>query len=70
MALAEKEGKPMNELTVEQFKSVDDRFANDVLQVFDYDRSVELKSAAGGTSKSAVREQISLLRRAIGARED
>lgn len=70
VALAEKEGKPMNELTVEQFKSVDDRFANDVLQVFDYDRSVELKSAAGGTSKSAVREQISLLRRAIGARED
>ena len=60
----------MNKLTVEQFKSVDDRFANDVLQVFDYDRSVELKSAAGGTSKSAVEEQIRLLRGVIGARDD
>ena len=65
VALAEKEGKPMDKLTVAQLQSVDDRIGDDVLDVFDYDRSVEMKSAAGGTSKSSVQQQIKALREAI-----
>lgn len=61
VALAEKEGKPMDKLTVEQLQGVDKRFGNDVLEVFNYERSVEMKSAMGGTSKSAVEEQIKIL---------
>jgi len=48
VALAEKEGKPMDKLTIEQLQGVDNRFEKDVLDVFDYERSVEMKSAIGG----------------------
>lgn len=62
VALAEKEKKPMDKLTIEQLQGVDSRFGHDALDVFDYERSVEMKSAIGGTSKSAVMEQIRSLR--------
>lgn len=65
VALAENEKLPMDKLTVEQLQSVDSRFGRDVLSVFDYERSVEMKSATGGTSRSAVREQIRILRASI-----
>ncbi|MCJ1256896.1 argininosuccinate lyase [Lignoscripta atroalba] len=61
VSLAEKEGIPMDKLTIEQLQGVDSRFGKDVLDVFDYARSVEMKSATGGTSKSAVKEQIKVL---------
>ncbi|KXT17600.1 hypothetical protein AC579_10134 [Pseudocercospora musae] len=62
VALAEKEGKPMDMLTFEQLKGVDSRFEKDVLSVFDYQKSVEMRSAKGGTSKSAVLEQIEAIK--------
>ncbi|KAI5298855.1 hypothetical protein KEM56_003722 [Ascosphaera pollenicola] len=65
VALAEKEGLAMDQLTLEQFKGVDERFGNDVLDVFDYERAVELKLAPGGTSIAAVTAQISNLRSKI-----
>ncbi len=61
VALGEKEGIPLDKLTMEQLQAVDGRFGKDVLSVFDYERSVEMKSAIGGTSKSAVRGQIKIL---------
>lgn len=67
VALAEKEGKPMDKLTVEQLQGVDKRFGKDVLEVFNYERSVDMKSAIGGTSKSAVEEQIKILKEMLGA---
>jgi len=63
VALGEDEKKGINELTIEQFKSVDKRFGDDVLSVFDYERSVELKSTTGGTSRSAVLEQLEALKK-------
>ncbi|KXT03723.1 hypothetical protein AC578_5148 [Pseudocercospora eumusae] len=62
VALAENEGKPMDTLTFEQLKGVDSRFEKDVLSVFDYQKSVEMRSAKGGTSKSAVLEQIEAIK--------
>ncbi len=62
VALAETEGKSMDELTVEQLQGVDKRFGEDVRDVFNYKRSVEMKSASGGTSRSAVEEQIKILK--------
>lgn len=52
----------MDKLTVEQLQGVDNRFGKDVLDVFNYERSVEMKSATGGTSRSAVEEQIKILK--------
>lgn len=65
VALSEDEGKPMDKLSLEQLQGVDKRFGRDVLDVFDYQRSVEMKSAIGGTSRSAVMAQIELLKEII-----
>ncbi len=65
VALSEDEDKPMDKLSFEQLQGVDKRFGRDVLNVFDYQRSVEMKSAIGGTSKSAILEQIELLKDTI-----
>jgi argininosuccinate lyase len=56
----------MDKLSIQQLQSVDSRFGNDVLEVFNYERSVEMKSAIGGTSKSAIKEQIETLKSIIG----
>lgn len=66
VALAEDENKGMDQLTVKQFQGVDKRFGDDVLSVFDYERSVELKSTTGGTSRSAVLEQLEALKKSLG----
>jgi argininosuccinate lyase len=65
VALAEKEHVPMDKLSIQQLQGVDSRFGDDVLEVFNYERSVEMKSAIGGTSKSAVQEQIRILQSVI-----
>ncbi|KAF1355256.1 L-Aspartase-like protein [Delphinella strobiligena] len=62
VALAEKESTPMDQLSFEQLQTVDSRFEKDILEVFDYQKSVEMRSASGGTSKSSVLEQTKVLR--------
>ncbi|KAI1337572.1 L-Aspartase-like protein [Xylariaceae sp. FL0016] len=62
VALSEKTGTPMNELSYEQLKGVDARFEKDIHEYFDYERSVEMRSAKGGTSKECVLEQIKVMR--------
>lgn len=60
VALAEKKNKPMDKLSHEDLQLVDKRFGTDF--VFDFDKSVEMRSATGGTSKSSVQEQIEALK--------
>lgn len=62
VALAEKTSVPMDTLSLEQLKTVDARFDEDVQTCLDYERAVELKDAVGGTSRRAVLEQTSVLR--------
>ena len=50
----------MDKLSHADLQSVDGRLGADF--VFDYEKSVELRSAKGGTSKSSVREQIRVLK--------
>jgi argininosuccinate lyase len=65
VALAERCGVPMDQLSFEQLQQVDSRFDNDVMDCFNYLSSVEARSAKGGTSKSAVLEQIEVLKKMI-----
>ena len=62
VALSENTSTPMDKLSAAQLSEVDHRFEKDASKAFDPERSVELKSATGGTSKSAIREQIIVLR--------
>lgn len=65
VALAEKTGTPMDKLSFEQLKSIDDRFEPDIKDSFNFEQSVEMRSAKGGTSKACVEEQIKVLRQTI-----
>ncbi|KAK5116658.1 argininosuccinate lyase [Meristemomyces frigidus] len=68
VALAERERKPMDQLSFAELQGVDGRFEKSVMEVFDYEKSVEMRSAKGGTSKAAVLEQIEVLRLALEAK--
>lgn len=61
VALSEQTNTPMDQLTYEQLRGVDARFGEDIAQAFDYEKSVEMRSAKGGTSKESVLEQIRVL---------
>ncbi|KAI9833464.1 MAG: hypothetical protein M1819_003622 [Sarea resinae] len=65
VALAERERVPMDTLSAQQLAGVDPRFEADVRDVFDFERSVEMRNVAGGTSRGAVTEQIEILRKAL-----
>lgn len=42
-------------------QEVDNRFGDDVLDCFNYKKSVEYRTAKGGTSKASVKEQIEVV---------
>ena len=60
VALAEKRNVPMDTLSHDDLQAIDSRFGADF--EFNYQKSVELRTAKGGTSKSSVQEQISVLK--------
>ncbi|SCU86820.1 LADA_0E00474g1_1 [Lachancea dasiensis] len=52
----------IDQLTVAQYKEIDARFGEDVVDVFDFEVSVERRTATGGTAKCAVLKQIKSLK--------
>mmetsp|Transcript_63791 Transcript_63791/g.94754 ORF Transcript_63791/g.94754 Transcript_63791/m.94754 type:complete len:441 (+) Transcript_63791:587-1909(+) len=56
--LAEEKKVSIDTLTLEQLQGIDSRFEADVMNVWDYEVSVERKSSIGGTSKKTVLDQI------------
>ncbi|CAN6608404.1 hypothetical protein TRVA0_003S04434 [Trichomonascus vanleenenianus] len=62
VAKAEKESlSGIDQLTLEQYKEIDSRFEADVKDVFNFEASVERRTAIGGTAKSAVLAQLKSL---------
>jgi argininosuccinate lyase len=55
--LAEEQKVCIDTLTLEQLQAIDARFEQDVMEVWDYEVSVERKSSTGGTSKQSVLDQ-------------
>lgn len=55
----------IDQLTMEQFKSIDERFGDDVKETFSFEVSVERRTAIGGTAKSAVLKQLEALQSEI-----
>lgn len=62
VAYSEKTGIPMDKLKYADFQRIDSRFGEDVLTCFNYEHSVEMHSAPGGTAKASVLEQIKHLK--------
>jgi len=65
VAHSEKTGTPMDQMKLADFQNIDSRFGPDILDVFNYEYSVECHSAAGGTAKKSVQEQIKVLKASL-----
>ncbi|CAE6490160.1 unnamed protein product [Rhizoctonia solani] len=65
VALAESLGVQLSDLTLEQYKKLSPKFDEDVVSVFDFERSVEQRNAIGGTSRQTVERQVAVLRKAL-----
>ena len=65
--MAELQAVPLSELTLDDLLTLHDAFTEDVLNVWNFERSVEQRDAAGGTSRRAVAEQIAKLRAWLAA---
>jgi len=63
VALAEKEGVHLSQLSHQQFVSVSPLFNSDITTIWNYQKSVEQYTAQGGTAKSSVQRQVTLLRK-------
>lgn len=60
--LAEERGVPLSGLTVADLQGLHPAFGEDVAEVWSYERSVEQRDAAGGSSRRAVLAQVEALR--------
>ncbi|KAJ3735413.1 argininosuccinate lyase [Lentinula guzmanii] len=66
VALAESRKCQLNELTFADYKSLNDKFTEDVHDVFDFEASVERRQAIGGPSRKMIDRQITVLREVLG----
>lgn len=65
VALAEARRCQLNDLNVDDYKKLHPKFDDDVVQVFDFEASVERRMAIGGPSRKTLDRQISVLRAAL-----
>ncbi|KAH8117350.1 argininosuccinate lyase [Phellopilus nigrolimitatus] len=65
VALAELRKCQLNELTLDDYSNLSEKFTEDVRSVFDFEASVERRNAIGGTSKEMVARQVKVLREAL-----
>lgn len=67
MALAEARKCQLNDLSVQDYKTLNEKFEDDVVAVFDFEASVERRESIGGTSRKMVERQVRVLREALQA---
>ena len=65
--LAEERGCVLSALSVADLQGLHPAFGDDVVQVWDFEASVERRDALGGTSRRAVLAQIQVLRRRLSS---
>jgi argininosuccinate lyase len=62
VALAESRKCQLNELTVDDYKTLHPNFGDDVHDVFDFEASVERRQSVGGPSRAMIDRQVAVLR--------
>ena len=65
VALAERLAKPLNQLTLAEFQSVEKQFAPDVLTVFDLKRALTRREMTGAPGTREVRKQLARWRKLL-----
>ncbi|MCC7375144.1 MAG: argininosuccinate lyase [Verrucomicrobiales bacterium] len=65
VALAEKSGRPLNQLSVEEMRAASDRFEKDVVDVFDLKAAMRRRNLVGAPGTREVRRQLSRWSKAL-----
>jgi len=65
VALAESRQCQLNDITLEDYKQLSDKFTEDVHSVFDFEASVERRQSIGGPSRVMIDRQVSILRKLV-----
>ena len=63
--LAEKEGKELNQLNLDELRKIEPKLTNEVLKIFSLKSSVNSKKSFGGTSFSNIKKMIMKYKREI-----
>jgi argininosuccinate lyase len=58
VAFAEKAGRPLNQVTVAEFKKISPKFGPDVRTVFDLKRAMQRRTLTGAPGTSEVKKQL------------
>jgi argininosuccinate lyase len=66
VALAEKADKPLNEVTVEEFKSIDSNFGDDVVEIFRLRKALSRRDTPGAPSAKQVFRQLARWEKVLG----
>jgi argininosuccinate lyase len=66
VALAEKWGRPLNQLTLEEFRSVDITFEPDVTEVFQLEKAMKRRQLTGAPGTAEVKAQLKRWTRLLG----
>jgi argininosuccinate lyase len=65
VALAEKSGKALNQLTLDQFKSIDPNFSADVLSIFQLRNALARREITGAPSARQVARQLARWKKSL-----
>jgi argininosuccinate lyase len=66
VALAEKQGVRLNELTLEQFQSIDKKFDAEALRLFDLKRALNRRNLTGAPGTKEVKRQLARWKKLLG----
>jgi argininosuccinate lyase len=66
VALAERRGKALNELTLAEWQAVDKNFSADILEVFDLKKAMAQRNLTGAPGTKEVAKQLAKWRKALG----
>ncbi len=66
VALSEKLGKRLNQLTLQEFQSVEKKIGPDALQVFDLSKALLRRGMVGAPGKTEVERQLARWKRLLG----
>ncbi|KNZ74182.1 putative argininosuccinate lyase [Termitomyces sp. J132] len=62
VALAESRKCQLNDLTLKDYRGLNENFTDDIRDVFDFEASVERRESIGGTSRKMIDRQVAVLR--------
>ena len=67
VAMAERSGRPLDQLTVEDFRKIDGRFGSDVTGVFNLTRALTRRASIGAPGTAQVRKQLARWKKILAA---